>query len=110
MTEKKLKQGNNRLAEIDDGLSKNYQRPSTDLISEYIARGGGEAFGRPLGLGELSLTEKVVKFFKQKSFFGFESFEKPKRKTSNKFTRYGSSPYKGKLQDPRKTKKTPRGK
>ena len=93
---KKLTTGTNPLAAVDDGLLKNYRRPSNDLIYESIMRGGGEPFGPPFEAGVPSLTEKIVKLFKQRSFFGFETLEKPRRKARrNKFTRYGAAPYKG---------------
>ncbi|MBI5507361.1 MAG: hypothetical protein HY903_01285 [Deltaproteobacteria bacterium] len=92
----KLKAGTNPLADVDDGLTKGYQRPSKDLIYESIMRGGGEPFGQPYDAGVSSLTDKIVKLFKQKSFFGFETFEKPRRRRrKNKFTRYGAAPFTG---------------
>ncbi len=97
MTEKKkLTAGTNPLADVDDGLLKNYQRPSNDLIYESIMRGGGEPFGEPFPAGVSSLTEKIVKLFKQHSFFGFETLEKPRRRARrNKFTKYGAAPHRG---------------
>ena len=69
---------------------------SEDRIHDFIMRGGGEPFGRPYELHTPSLTERVVSFFKQRSFFGFETFERPGRgKRSNKFTRYGSTRFRG---------------
>ena len=71
-------------------------RSSHDVIYESVMRGGGEPFGAPYEVGVSSLTEKIVRFFRQRSFFGFEVFEgaRPKRKR-NRFTRYGSSRYFG---------------
>ena len=93
---KKLTTGTNPLADVDDGLLKNYRRPSSELIYESMMRGGGEPFGPPFEAGVSSLTEKIVKLFKQHSFFSFETMEKPRRKARrNKFTRYGAAPYKG---------------
>ncbi len=84
--------GTNPLAEANDDLDPNHLRNSEDLIYESIMRGGGEAFGEPYRIGLSSLTEKVVKFFKQRSFFGFETFEeKPTKRYKNKFTRYGAA-------------------
>lgn len=84
--------GTNPLSQVDDGLSPNHLRQSDDLIYESMMRGGGEAFGAPYRLGLGSLTDKIVKFFKQRSFFGFETFEQaPDRQHKNKFTRYGAS-------------------
>ena len=40
-----------------------------ETIYRYIMRGGGEPFGAPYEIGKQSLTEKIVRFFKQKSFF-----------------------------------------
>jgi hypothetical protein len=86
----------NPLARIDDGLTKGYQRPSSDLIYEAIMRGGGEPFGAPYEIGVGSLTDRIVGFFRQKGFFAFETLEKPRRrKARNKFTRYGASLFRG---------------
>lgn len=97
MAEKpKLTQGTNPLADVDDGLLKNYQRPSAELIYEAMMRGGGEPFGAPFEAGVSSLTEKIVRFFKQKSFFNFETLETPRKaRRQNKFTRYGAAPHRG---------------
>ena len=93
---RQLKDGTNPLAEVDDGLRKNHQRPSTDLIYEYVMRGGGEPFGKPFDLGVSSLTERIVKLFKQRSFFRFETLEQPKPpRRHNKYTRYAAAPYCG---------------
>lgn len=84
--------GTNPLARIDDGLNPDHLQRSEDLIYRSIMRGGGEAFGQPFRIGLSTLTSKVVKFFKQQSFFGFETFEKqPPRRWRNKFTRYGAA-------------------
>jgi hypothetical protein len=86
----------NPLAQIDDGLLKNYRRSSKDLIYETVMRGGGEPFGAPFEVGVSTLTEKVVRFFKQFGFFGFETLERPRRRNRrNKYTRYGASTYRG---------------
>lgn len=91
-----LKSGTNPLAEIDDGLTKGYQRKSSELIYESIMRGGGEPFGAPFELGIGSLTERIVKLFRQKSFFAFETIERPRRRgRRNKFTRYAAAPFRG---------------
>ena len=74
-----------------------------ETIYRYIMRGGGEPFGAPYEIGKQSLTEKIVRFFKQKSFFGFETMEPTKKKKNiNKFTRYGSSRYRGPLKSDKK--------
>lgn len=97
-----LSSSNNPLAEIDDGLRKGYQRKSTDLIYESVMRGGGEPFGAPFERGIHSLTDKIVRLFKQKSFFGFETLERPRKKNNqNKFTRYGASQFRGSYRKPR---------
>lgn len=90
-----LQDDNNPLAKVENGLEK-FHRPSHDLIYETIMRSGGEPFGNPYGIGISTLTNKVVKFFKQRSFFGFETFEpsRPKRRR-NRFTRHGASRYFG---------------
>jgi hypothetical protein len=74
-----------------------------ETIYRYIMRGGGEPFGAPFEMGKPSLTAKIVRFFKQKSFFGFETLEPTKKtKNINKFTRYGASRYRGPLKDNKK--------
>jgi hypothetical protein len=86
----------NPLAQVDDGLLGNYRRSSKDLIYETVMRGGGEPFGAPFEVGVSSLTDKVVRFFKQFGFFAFETLEKPRRRNRrNKFTRYGAAQYRG---------------
>lgn len=103
---KQLKDGTNPLAEVDDGLLKDHQRSSSDLIYECIMRGGGEPFGRPFDIGTSTLTEKTVKAFKQRSFFGFETLERPRKKRrKNPFTRYGSANHRGPLKTPSKKRK-----
>ncbi|MEO1174116.1 MAG: hypothetical protein AAFX94_19020 [Myxococcota bacterium] len=91
--ETELSASANPLAKIDDGLT-NLQRSSTDLIHESVMRGGGEPFGEPFSLGTPTLTERIVKFFSMKGFFGFETFEKTDKRR-NKFTRYGASKFRG---------------
>lgn len=72
-------------------------------IQDFVMRGGGEPFGMPFEAGPPTLTERVVTFFKQRGFFGFETLETPdKRPKPNKFTRYGASRYRGKLKTPKK--------
>lgn len=79
------------------------KRKQEETIYRYIMRGGGEPFGAPFGIGKPSLTEKIVRFFKQKSFFGFETLEPSKQKRNiNKFTRYGASRYRGPLKSNKK--------
>ena len=92
----RLEAGTNPLARVDDGLEPPGQRPSQDLIYESIMRSGGEPFGTPFEVGLTSLTDKVVRFFKQRSFFGFETYERnrPKR-MRNRFTRHGASRFFG---------------
>lgn len=85
----------NLLARSEEGLLKDYQRPSADLIHEVVTRAGGEL--EPFEVGTASLTERVVRLFKQFGFFGFEWLEKHRRPRNrrNKFTKYGSSQFKG---------------
>jgi hypothetical protein len=86
----------NPLAQVEDGLIENYQRNSSDLIYDMVMRGGGEPFGAPFERGVSSLTEAIVKFFRQRGFFSFETLEGPRRSARrNKFTRYGASAYRG---------------
>ena len=88
-----------------DGLtpSQRDKREQEETIYRYIMRGGGEPFGAPYEMGKQSLTEKIVRFFKQKSFFGFETMEPTKKKKNiNKFTRYGASRYRGPLKSDKK--------
>ena len=93
---KQLKEGTNPLAKVGDLTGKDYLRSSNDLIHESIMRGGGEPFGAPFEMGVQSLTNKIVQFFKQRGFFGFEFLERPRsRRSRNKFTRYGAAPFKG---------------
>ena len=84
-------------AERDEpSLRPSPKRSSAERIRDYIMRGGGEPFGRPFQVHTPSLTERAVKFFKQRSFFGFETLEKPQNgPRANKFTRYGASRYRG---------------
>lgn len=74
----------------------NHLRKSNDLIYDSIMRGGGEPFMEPYEVSAQSLTEKIVRYFKQKGFFGFEFFERRRRvKRRNKFTKYGAAPFRG---------------
>jgi hypothetical protein len=63
-------------------------------IYRAIARAGAP-LGRPFTLGIASLTERVVRYFRQRGFFGFETFERPREK--NRFTLYGAARFFGKL-------------
>lgn len=75
------------------------QRVSRTLIYGVMMRSGGEPFGAPFERGVPSLDEKVVKRFSQRSFFGFETLERLRRRTErNKFTRHGAAPYRGPYQ------------
>ncbi len=74
----------------------NHLRHSSDLIYESIMKGGGEPFGEPYEVSAQTLTERIVRYFKQRSFFAFEFFERRRlRQRRNKFTKYGSAPYRG---------------
>ena len=77
------------------------KRKSEEGIYRYVMKGGGAAFGQPYESGKQSLTEKIVKFFKQRGFFGFETLETPKTQTkTNKFTKYGAARYRGPYKKP----------
>ena len=70
-------------------------------IQDFVMRGGGEPFGKPFEVDVPSLTERVVTYFKQRGFFGFETLEKPQeRRKANKFTKYGASRFRGPLKKP----------
>ncbi len=72
------------------------QRASHDIIYITLLRAGGEPFGAPFERGLPSLTARLVRAFKQRSFFAFNSSERlggPQRR--NKFTRYGAATYRG---------------
>src|SRR4051812_43744767 len=51
-------------------------RQSHERIYRAVMRGGGTAFGAPFALGPTSLTEKIIKAFRQRGFFSFETLEK----------------------------------
>jgi len=92
-----LRTTNNPLAEIDHGLEAPGDKPSEELLYEVVMKSGGEPFGAPFESGLMSLTSRIVRFFRQRSFFGFETLERMRPKNlQNKFTRYGASPYRGK--------------
>ena len=58
-------------------------------------RGGGEPFGAPYVAGVASLMDRLVQKIKQRSFFAFETLERPEAdngRRDNKFTRYGAAP------------------
>jgi hypothetical protein len=79
-----------------DEMVPNHLRHSRDLIYESVMRGGGEPFGAPYDLGLPSLIERIVRRFKQRSFFNFETFERAgKERKLNKFTKYGAARYRG---------------
>ena len=76
------------------------------MIYESIMRGGGEPFGAPFEFGTQSLTRKIVEFLKQRGFFNFETIEKIKpRQRQNKFTRYGTTTFRGSYRKKKKTKR-----
>jgi hypothetical protein len=79
-----------------DEMVPNHRRSSRDLIYESMMRGGGEPFGAPYASALPTLIEKIVRKFRQRSFFSFETFEKSGQdRKLNKFTRYGASRYRG---------------
>ena len=107
MPKKKLKASNNPLRDINDLSDSDIQSDSRDLIYQSIMRGGGEPFGAPFEFGTQSLTQKIVEFLKQRGFFNFETLEKIKpRNRQNKYTRYGSTTFRGRYQAPKKKSKT----
>ena len=74
----------------------NHLRKSSELIYESIMKGGGEPFGEPYEVSAQSLTERIVRFFRQRGFFAFEFFERRRvRRRKNKFTKYGAAPFRG---------------
>ena len=84
--------GQNPLATIDQELRQNHLRDSSELIYESVMRGGGEPFMAPFDVGTATLTDGIVKRFKLKGFFGFETVERTKvNRRRNKFTRYGAT-------------------
>ena len=79
------------------------QISNAERIRDFIMRGGGEPFGAPFEIHTLSLTEKVVKLFKQRGFFGFATLEKHQKKRKiNKFTRYAAARFRGNYKTPPK--------
>lgn len=78
---------------------------SRERIYEAMAR-TGSAFGAPFAQGVASLTQRVVEKFKQRGFFGFETFERtpsaqsPDEARPNKFSRYGAGRYFGPYRKP----------
>jgi hypothetical protein len=71
-------------------------KASQDLIYMALQRAGGEPFAAPFEPGLPTLTMRVVRFLKQRSFFMFNSMEILQRRAQrNKFTRHGASPYRG---------------
>jgi hypothetical protein len=81
---------------VELGGPANHLRKSSELIYESVMKGGGEPFGEPYEVSAQTLTERIVRYFKQRGFFAFEFFERrQRRKLKNKFTKYGSAPYRG---------------
>jgi hypothetical protein len=71
-------------------------KASRDLIYITMQRSGGEPFGAPYELGLSTLTERLVRFFKQRGFFTFHSVERAQgRRARNRFTRHGATAYRG---------------
>ena len=96
MSEKKDAESKNPLAVNDLTLAASSKRQSSDRIRQAVMKSGGEPFLAPFEVGVSTLTEKIVKFFKQMSFFGFETLEHLKQNNRrNKFTRHGSAPFRG---------------
>ena len=78
-----------------NGLPESHWQQSRNRIYKSVMRGGGDPFGRPFAVGTPTLTERVVRFFRQRGFFSFETMEKMPQQSANKFTRYGAAPYIG---------------
>lgn len=83
----------------DEDLETRYTREkkrSQARIRAAILKSGGAPFGAPFGIGLQSLTSGVIRWFRQKGFFGFENFEAlPKRNRRNRFTSHGAAPFVG---------------
>ncbi len=76
------------------------RRQNHEVLYDAVMRGGGEPFGAPFEVGVSTLTERIVKLFKQFGFFSFESLEKLRaHNRRNKFTRHGAAPYVGDYPD-----------
>ena len=81
---------------LQRGLLAQLHQFSRNLIYTTMMRSGGEPFGAPFEVGPPTLTERIVKYFRQKSFFGFETLEKlQNRGRRNKYTRHGAAPHRG---------------
>lgn len=75
---------------------KAFKDESAERIYRSVMRTGGEPFGAPFENGTATLTERIVRLFKQAGFFGFETLERLRKKNRrNKFTRHGSAPFVG---------------
>lgn len=81
---------------LQRGLLAQLHQFSRNLIYITMMRSGGEPFGAPFEVGTPTLTERIVKLFRQKSFFSFETLEKLQtRSHRNKYTRHGAAPHRG---------------
>lgn len=102
MAEKLSTSQNNPLSDKDSNPRPDFKQASQNLIYQSVMRAGGVPFLAPFEIGLSSLTERVVKFFKQKSFFGFETIERAKKSRAfNKFTRYGAARFRGRYRNGR---------
>lgn len=82
-------------------LTTEHRKAGKNIIFEAMTR-SGDAFGRPFLMGISTLTASIARKLKQKSFFGFETYERASGQKNqdpnvNKFTKYGSAPYRGDL-------------
>jgi hypothetical protein len=76
--------------------ARHFKDASAERIYRSVMRTGGEPFFAPFDRGVSTLTERIVKLFKQLGFFGFETLERLRtRNRRNKFTRHGAAPYLG---------------
>lgn len=75
------------------------QRSSKETLYRALARAGGEPFGAPFEPGLQTLTERIVRLFRQRGFFSFHATERLARRSfRNKFTRHGAAPHRGPYQ------------
>jgi hypothetical protein len=86
----------------NDAPPRSFKDESAERIFRSVMRSGGEPFGAPFESGVASLTERIVRLFKQAGFFGFETLERLRRRNRrNKFTRHAAAPYTGDYKKPR---------
>ena len=67
-------------------------------VRAWSSKTSGNSFGAPFELGTASLTEKIVAWFKQRSFFGVETCERVEPLNQrNKYSAHGASRFVGTL-------------